>query len=114
MLTRFINILLLSAIVMNCAADVFTAPSRDDDKLQTMCKAQLIRSYTIIREHKQHIPADTRQKVISLLLAAEIDGQLMHYPLCVNRLERVQFFLKRLKLDKKKPNITPSEKAVFK
>lgn len=101
---RMFTTILLSLTIVSCAADALRAPSLDDNKLYSACSRQLFETYSVVTSHKDMLSSPTKQKVISLLIAAEIDGQFKHYPACVDKLERARLFLKQAKLDLSSPS----------
>ena len=99
MQVKFFNIALLTLAMVGCTADALRAPDLNDNKLYFSCMEQLLTTYTALQSHKESIPSPVKQRVMSLLIAAEIDGQFKHYPTCVNKLERAHFFLTQVKPD---------------
>lgn len=96
---RRIHPLFLCLALAGCTSDVLRAPSLEDNKLYTACTGLLSHTYAVIQAHQTSLSAPLKQRLTSLLIAAEIDGQLKHYPACVNKLERAQLFLKQAKLE---------------
>lgn len=112
MLTRLIKPLFLSLTLAACTPDALRAPSLEDNKLFSTCTEQLAKTFAAVKVHKADMPTLIKQRVSSLLMAAEIDGQFKHYPACVNKLERARFFLEQARLALPKdpppsPAVTP-------
>ncbi len=99
MQTRIFTMVLLSLALIGCAPDALRAPDLNDNKLYFSCMDQLVTTHSAFQSNKEGIPPAVKQRVISLLIAAEIDGQFKHYPSCVNKLERAHFFLTQVKPD---------------
>lgn len=91
-------ILPFSLLLHGCTADALRAPSIADNRLYGLCTSQLVATYQILEAHKDTVPPPVRQKVLSLLLAAEIDGQFKHYPICVDKLARARLLLRQTNL----------------
>lgn len=96
---RLLYITLFTLAIVGCTSDALRAPPLDDNKLYFSCTGQLFSTYAALESHKDLIPAPVKQRVISLLIAAEIDGQFKHYPTCVDKLARAHFFLTQVKPD---------------
>jgi len=93
------KLLLCSLALAGCAADELRAPSLDDNKSYSLCKQGLVEVYTTISTQKDNIPTQVKQRLISLVIAAEIDSQFKSYPYCVDKLERAKLFIKQAKID---------------
>lgn len=96
---NIINIALVSLLITGCTADALRPPSLDDNKLFYSCSDGLFEIYTQVRQHRTLLAPPVKQKITSLLIAAEIDGQFKHFPDCVNKLERARFFIQQAKLE---------------
>lgn len=81
-----------------CASDELMAPSRDANKSYSRCTQGLVEIYASVAAQKENIPPKLKQRLVSLLIAAEIDSQFKSYPLCLDKLERAQLFLQQAKL----------------
>jgi len=84
--------------LVGCASDELLAPDLDNNKSYSRCSQGLVEIYTAVAAQKENIPPKVKQRLVSLLIAAEIDSQLKSYPFCVDKLERARLFLKQAKL----------------
>ncbi len=83
---------------MGCASDELRAPDQDDNKSYSLCTTGLVEVYAIVATQKKNITPQLKQRLISLLIAAEIDSQLKSYPFCVDKLERARLFINQAKI----------------
>ena len=99
---KFMCLLLGCLTLAGCASDILRAPDPEDNKLYSLCTKGLVEVYGVVKNQKDNLPTLLKQRLVSLLVAAEIDSQFKHYPYCVDKLERARLFIKQAKL-------TPSE-----
>lgn len=81
-----------------CASEELKAPSLSNNKSYYRCSQGLVEVYTAVAAQRENIPPKLNQRLVSLLIAAEIDSQFKSYPLCLDKLERARLFLKQAKL----------------
>ena len=94
----FLNLLLCCISLVGCASDELRAPNLDDNKLYSLCSEGLFEIYTTVTAQKENIPPKLKQRLVSLLIAAEIDSQFKSYPSCVDKLERARLFINQTKI----------------
>ena len=87
-----------------CASSDLRAPEIDDNKAFSRCSKGLVDIYTVVAAQKENIPTKLKQRIVSLLIGAEIDSQFKSYPFCLDKLERARLFLKQANLTDIPPN----------
>lgn len=94
---KMLALLVFGFVLFGCTSELLRAPDLDDNKLYSQCSQGLIDLYEQVSESREAIPYSVRQRMISLLVSAEIDSQFRHFPFCVDKLERVRLYLKQVK-----------------
>lgn len=95
---KLLSLTLCCASLMGCASEELRAPNLDDNKLFSQCSQSLAEIYAAMTAQKENIPPKIKQRLVSLLIAAEIDSQFKAYPFCVDKLERARVFMKQAKI----------------
>jgi len=98
MKSKYVFALLGVLLVQGCASELLRAPDLDDNKLYSQCSKELVEVYDVMTKHRANMSPQLRQRLISLLVSAEIDSQFKHFPYCADKLARARYYLQQARL----------------
>ena len=92
-LAHTLTLIIICSITQGCATSVEQAPTAQQNRLLQMCNNLLMATNETLALHGAKLPKRVKQRLGTLLAAAEISNQFEEYPTCVDRLERARYFL---------------------